>query len=75
MCRCVEDGYRYVVLGGTATFEHDPDATRADVERQADRYLGPKQGPGMAAMINSSPHVLVHVAVDHVIVQGFDAQH
>ena len=70
---CVEDGYRYVTLRGTATFEDDPAVVSADVQRQAVRYMGAEAGPAMAERINADPHVLVRATIAHVTAFGFEA--
>ena len=71
---CVEDDYRYVTLRGTAIFEEAAAVVSAGIVRQAIRYLGPEQGPAMAATISASPHILVRMPIARVVAYGFEAQ-
>jgi PPOX class probable F420-dependent enzyme len=44
---CVEDGYRFVTISGTATLDDDPVRTQADIAECAVRYVGPEQAKTM----------------------------
>ena len=44
---CVEDGYKYVTLRGTATLIDDPETAQADIRALAIRYDGIEQWEAM----------------------------
>jgi PPOX class probable F420-dependent enzyme len=45
---CVEDGYSYVTIRGTAQLVYDQAVAQADIRRLAVRYQGSQQGNQMA---------------------------
>ncbi len=71
---CIEDGYRYVTIRGTARMNDDPATAQADIKRLAIRYQGPQQWEQMGARVFSSEdRVSYRVALDDLIVNGFDS--
>ncbi|MFV9506860.1 MAG: PPOX class F420-dependent oxidoreductase [Oscillochloridaceae bacterium umkhey_bin13] len=44
---CIEDGYRYITLYGTAHFHTDPEAAQADIARLAHLYQPAEQAERM----------------------------
>jgi PPOX class probable F420-dependent enzyme len=65
---CVEDGYRYVTLTGTARLIEEQAHTQADARRLAIRYRGPEEGAREAdQQYSKQQRVTIRMQVEHVV--------
>jgi PPOX class probable F420-dependent enzyme len=65
---CVEDGYTFVTLTGTARLIEDQPTAQADIRRLAIRYHGLEQGNRMAAeQFSRQQRVTVRLPIERVI--------
>jgi PPOX class probable F420-dependent enzyme len=70
---CVEDGYTFVTVTGTARLTEDQATAQADIRRIAIRYHGAEQGNQMADEMFSKQHrVTIRVPVEHLITHGME---
>jgi PPOX class probable F420-dependent enzyme len=69
---CVEDGYRYVTLGGTVELIDEQQTAQADIARLAVRYHGPEQGAAMAADFAKQQRATLRMTINNVIANGFE---
>lgn len=64
---CVEDGYRYVTISGTAELIDDPEIAQRDIHRLAMRYHGDeKAAQQMAEQFSKEQRVTVHLKCERV---------
>ena len=64
---CVEDGYDYVTLTGTATLIHDQETAQADIRRMAIMNHGEEQGAAQAEhLFRKQERVTIRMHVDKV---------
>ena len=64
---CVEDGYEYVTLTGTATLIYDQDTAQADIRRMAIMNHGEEQGEAQAQrLFRRQERVTIRMQVDKV---------
>jgi PPOX class probable F420-dependent enzyme len=72
---CVEDGYRYVTISGTARAVPDQATAQADIHRLAVRYNGAeKAAEQMATSFSKQQRISYRVPLDKLIVNGFETQ-
>jgi PPOX class probable F420-dependent enzyme len=65
---CVEDGYRYVTLTGTARLIEEQAQAQADARRLAIRYRGPDEGAHEAdERYSKQQRVTIRLQVEHVV--------
>jgi PPOX class probable F420-dependent enzyme len=76
---CIEQGFSYVTIVGTATLEEDPQAARAQYAHVGDRYRVamsapmPARPPSAKSMeLMSRERVAVRVTIDKLISQGVE---
>lgn len=70
---CVEDGGRYVAIGGRIAFVEDQATAQADIKALAVRYDGPEQGEEQSRTIFSrQERVTLLLPIERVIARGFD---
>lgn len=67
---CVADGYRFVMLAGTATLNDDPAVTQADIARLAARYHPPERAAAMQANFATEERVTIRMAITRVLERG-----
>lgn len=68
---CVEDGYRFVTISGTATLVDDPVQTQADIAECAVRYVGPEQARNMIdGQFAKEARLTYILEPEHVIANG-----
>lgn len=64
---CVEDGYEYVTLTGTATLIYDQDTAQADIRRMAIMNHGEERGEAQAQrLFSQQERVTIRMQVDKV---------
>lgn len=64
---CVEDGYKYVTISGTAELIDDPEIAQRDIHRLAMRYHGDeKAAQQMAEQFSKEQRVTVHLKCERV---------
>jgi len=68
---CIEDGYRYITIRGTARMDDNPATAQADIARLAVRYHGPEKGAQMTGF-RQEERVSYRVPLTDLIVNGFD---
>lgn len=65
---CVEDGYKYVTLTGTATLIEDQTVAQADIRRLAIRYHGPVKGEEQAQrLFSKQERITIRLHIDRVV--------
>jgi len=65
---CVEDGYKYVTLTGTATLIEDQAVAQADIRRLAIRYHGPAKGAEQAdRLFSKQERITIRLPIDRVV--------
>jgi PPOX class probable F420-dependent enzyme len=65
---CVEDGYSYVTLSGTARLNDDQAVAQADIQRLAARYHTPAKADQMMRDTFSKQHrITVRMAIERVV--------
>lgn len=65
---CVEEGYKYVTLTGTATLIEDQTVAQADIRRLAIRYHGPAKGEEQAQrLFSKEERITIRLHVDRVV--------
>src|SRR3954467_10428383 len=70
---CIEDGYRYVTIRGTARAVTDQATAQADIQRLAVRYQGAEATPQrLAETFGKEERITYRVPLDNMIVNGFD---
>lgn len=69
---CIEDGYRYLTIAGTATFEDDHETTQADIYGLARRY-NPDFKEGDYPVFRTQRRITIYLPLDNVIANGFGA--
>ncbi len=69
---CVEDGYRYVTLAGTAEIIDDQEIAQEDIAALAVRYHGPEKGAAQAATFRTQQRMTIHMSIQSVIANGFE---
>ncbi len=70
---CIEDGYRYVTIHGTARMNDDQATAHADITRLAVRYYGRERGEQAGASgFSREERVSYRVPLDDLIINGFD---
>jgi len=68
---CVEDGYRYVSIAGTAQLDDDQTVAQRDIYDLAVRYNGPEVAARQAKEFAREHRVTIYLPVSQVIAQGF----
>ncbi|MDP9382298.1 MAG: PPOX class F420-dependent oxidoreductase [Chloroflexota bacterium] len=69
---CLEDGYRYVTISGSATLVDDQQAAQEDIRRLAVRYHGEARGNEMSRdLFQKQPRVTIRLRIEHLIADGF----
>ena len=64
---CVEDGYNYVTISGTAELIDDPEIAQRDIHRLATRYHGDeKAARQMAEQFSKEQRVTIHLKLERV---------
>ncbi len=70
---CVENGYQYVTIAGTAQLNDDQAIAQDDIRRLAVRYHGPTEGARQAAeQFSKQRRVSIYLPFERVILNGFD---
>ncbi|HSH77175.1 MAG TPA: PPOX class F420-dependent oxidoreductase [Herpetosiphonaceae bacterium] len=69
---CVEDGYRYVTLAGTAEIIDDQEIAQEDIAALAVRYHGPEKGAAQAETFRKQQRMTIHMSIQSVIANGFE---
>lgn len=70
---CVEDGYRYVTIRGTARFIEDQTVAQADIHRLAIRYNGEEVGNRQAEeTFSKQRRISIRVPIERISIYGFD---
>jgi PPOX class probable F420-dependent enzyme len=69
---CIEDGYRYLTLTGTAVLDFDQATAQADIAALARRYHEPEQAERMIANFRQQERVTLRITIDSVVANGFD---
>jgi PPOX class probable F420-dependent enzyme len=69
---CIEEGFRYVTVVGTAALEEDPDKARALYTHMGERYRGsmqmsPPRPSATASELMSRPRVAIRMTIERVI--------
>jgi PPOX class probable F420-dependent enzyme len=65
---CVEDGYDYVTIAGTAELIDDPEVAQADILRLARRYHPPAKAEQMARdQFSKQRRVTIQLPIERVI--------
>jgi PPOX class probable F420-dependent enzyme len=65
---CVEDGYKYVTLTGTATLIEDQTVAQADIRRLAIRYHGLAKGEEQAQrLFSKQERITIRLHIDRVV--------
>ncbi|MDQ6693927.1 MAG: PPOX class F420-dependent oxidoreductase [Chloroflexota bacterium] len=64
---CVEDGYRYVTIGGRATLNYEQRQAQADIKALAIRYQGKEAGEKAAQNgFSKEERVSIYISIDKV---------
>jgi PPOX class probable F420-dependent enzyme len=71
---CVEDGYRFVSIGGTVELIEDDQArSQADIKALATRYHGPERAEEQVReTFSKQERITILLSIDHVLSDGFD---
>jgi PPOX class probable F420-dependent enzyme len=70
---CVEDGYRYVTIPGTARLVDEPAIAQEDIHRLAIRYNGEETAARqMAEQFSKQERVSIYLPIERVVLYGFD---
>jgi PPOX class probable F420-dependent enzyme len=70
---CMEDGYRYITLGGSVTLEDDPVTSQADARRLALHYMGERQGTRLFEReFSKQERVTIRMKIATVDARGFE---
>lgn len=70
---CVEDGYRYVTISGTAELIEDHEQTQDDIFALAERYEGPEASKERSeSFFSKQQRITIHLPLEHVIEDGFE---
>jgi PPOX class probable F420-dependent enzyme len=65
---CVEDGYDYVTVSGTARLIEDREVGLADIIRLAHRYHPPEKAEQMGRDLFSKQHrITIRMQIEHVV--------
>ena len=65
---CVEDGYKYVTLTGTATLIDDQEVAQADIRSLAIRYHGAAKGEEQARrLFSKQERITIRLHIDRVV--------
>ena len=68
---CVEDGYAYVTLVGTASLIGDQSVAQEDIRRLAIRYHGEERGNQMSRdQFRKQERVTIRMRIEHVVARG-----
>ena len=69
---CLEDGYRYVSIRGTASLLDDQPAAQEDIRRLAILYHGEERGDEMSReLFSREERVTILVRLEDVLADGF----
>lgn len=69
---CVEDGYRFVSIAGTATLIEEQERAQADIHALAVRYHGPAKAAEMVEEgFSKQERITILLPIDQVIAHGF----
>ena len=69
---CVEDGYRYLVITGSARLIDAQETAQEDIRRLAVRYRGEERGNEMSRdQFRNEERVTIRLAIDDLDAQGF----
>ncbi len=68
---CVEDGYRYVSIAGSAVLNDDQRVAHEDIRQLAIRYNGPEVGEKQALEFAQQSRVSFYLPISHVVTNGF----
>ena len=67
---CIEDGYRYVTIEGTAKLNDDQEIAHADIRRIGVRYVGEDRIADMYENQFRTQHrVTISVPIEHIIIK------
>jgi PPOX class probable F420-dependent enzyme len=69
---CIEDGYRYLTLTGTATLDFDQAVAQADIAALARRYHTPENAERMILSFQQQERVTIRMTVEAVVANGFE---
>ena len=70
---CVENGYQFVTIAGTAQLNDDPAVAQADIRALAIRYHGEEKGAKQAEEVFSKQQrVSIYLPADRGVLYGFD---
>ncbi|HEX9414330.1 MAG TPA: PPOX class F420-dependent oxidoreductase [Ktedonobacterales bacterium] len=69
---CVDDGYRFVTIAGTARLIEDQETAQADIFGLAVRYHGREQGEKQAQTFRAQTRITIRLSIDRAYVRGFD---
>lgn len=70
---CVEDGYRFVTISGTAELVEDQAIAQEDIHRLAVRYNGAEVAARqMVEQFSKQKRVSMYMPVERVIARGFE---
>ena len=71
---CLEDGYRYLTITGTATLVEDQPTAQEDIRRLAVRYHGEERGNAMGRdQFARQERVTIRMSIGRVDAHGFEA--
>jgi PPOX class probable F420-dependent enzyme len=68
---CIEDGYRFVTITGTAELDHDRERGLAGIMRLAHRYHPAERAANMEASFAKEARIDIWVTIDNVLAKGF----
>jgi PPOX class probable F420-dependent enzyme len=70
---CVEDGYRYVTIPGTARLVDEQAIAQEDIHRLAIRYNGEETAARqMAEQFSKEERVSIYLPIERVVTYGFE---
>ena len=66
---CVEDGYSYISLYGTAQLDDDQEVAQADIRRLAERYHNPARAAQMSRdQFSKQRRITIRMPIERVVV-------
>lgn len=69
---CIEDGYRYVTIAGTARLNDDQAVAQADIAALAHRYHDAAHAERIITNFRKQHRITLRVPIEQVVAHGFD---